>query len=112
MESTISLTSAAAARIKFLATKQGNAALALRLMVDSGGCSGLQYKFSLDGKTAADDVVVETDGAKLLVDKISLDYLKGSAVDFVSDLSGEMFMVRNPNAESGCGCGASFTVKP
>lgn len=113
MQTPIDLTPNAAARITFLAQKKANPALALRLMVDSGGCSGLQYKFTLEDKPAApDDLRIERDGATLVVDKVSLDYLKGSSVDFVSDLSGAMFVVKNPNAESGCGCGVSFTVKP
>jgi iron-sulfur cluster insertion protein len=112
MDNSIDLTDKAAARIRHLAEKQGNAALFLRLQVDSGGCSGMQYKFSLDEKMQADaDLNFERNGARLVVDKVSLDFLKGSQVDFVSDLSGEMFVVKNPNAESGCGCGVSFAVK-
>lgn len=112
MENSIDLTPNAAARIRFLCEKQGDPALFLRLMVDSGGCSGFQYKFNLDTKLNSDaDVVVERDSARLVVDKISMDFLKGAAIDYVSDLSGAMFTVKNPNAESGCGCGTSFTVK-
>lgn len=112
MQTPLELTANAATRITHLAQKKANPALALRLMVDSGGCSGLQYKFSLDDKPPApDDICIVRDAATLRIDPVSLDYLKGSVIDYVSDLSGAMFVVKNPNAESGCGCGVSFTVK-
>lgn len=108
----IELSATAARRITFLAQKQGQTGLFLRLAVDSGGCSGFQYKFSLEnGATTSDDMVFEKDGAKLVVDKTSLGFLNGTVVDFVSVLSGEMFQIKNPNADSSCGCGNSFSVK-
>ena len=81
-----------------------------RVSVEGGGCSGFQYKFDMVGVADAGDVVVERDGAVLLVDPVSFDYLKGSEVDFVDDLMGASFRVTNPNAQSSCGCGTSFTV--
>lgn len=108
----IQLTQNAAKRIRFLSQQQAQAGLFLRLAVDSGGCSGFKYNFQLEEKpTTADDIIVERDGAKLVVDKTSLSFLEGSEVDFVSDLSGESFQVKNPMADSSCGCGTSFAVK-
>ncbi|NDE91406.1 MAG: iron-sulfur cluster assembly accessory protein [Alphaproteobacteria bacterium] len=108
----LQLTPSAAKRIRFLAEKQAQPDLHLRLAVDSGGCSGFQYKFKLE-QTApnADDVVIEEGGAKLVIDQASLPFIDGSVVDFISDLSGESFQVKNPMADSSCGCGTSFTVK-
>ena len=81
-----------------------------RLAVDGGGCAGFTYKFELADTQAEDDAVAETDGVKLVVDPMSLDLVRGSAVDFVEDLGGASFKVTNPNAASGCGCGSSFSV--
>jgi iron-sulfur cluster assembly accessory protein len=82
----------------------------LRLAVTGGGCSGFQYNFALDGTRQDDDLVVERDGATILIDPVSLDFLKGSEIDFVDDLIGAAFKVNNPNATSSCGCGTSFAV--
>ena len=108
-EPLISLTANAAKRVAWIAERQQKPAI-LRLAVDGGGCAGFTYKFELAGAAASDDEVVETDGVKLVVDPISLDLVKGSAVDFVEDLGGAAFRVTNPNAQSGCGCGSSFSV--
>ncbi len=105
----ISLTAAAAARVAVIAERQQKPAI-LRLSVDGGGCSGFQYRFGLADAVAADDVAVETDGVRLVVDSISLDLVRGAAVDFVETLGGTAFRVENPQAASGCGCGASFSV--
>ena len=78
--------------------------------MDGGGCAGFTYKFELASQLESDDVVTETEGVQLVVDPVSLDLLKGSAVDFVEDLGGATFKVTNPNAQSGCGCGSSFSV--
>ena len=104
-----SLTDNAAKRVAWIAERQQKPAI-LRLAVDGGGCAGFTYKFELAEAAASDDEVVETDGVKLVVDPISLDLVKGSAVDFVEDLGGAAFRVTNPNAQSGCGCGSSFSV--
>jgi iron-sulfur cluster insertion protein len=108
-EPAISLTESAARRIAWIAERQSKPAI-LRLAVDGGGCAGFTYKFELAEGQESDDAVAETDGVKLVVDPVSLDLLKGSAVDFVEDLNGAAFKVLNPNAQSGCGCGSSFSV--
>jgi iron-sulfur cluster assembly accessory protein len=82
----------------------------LRVAVDGGGCSGFQYRFDLVDSAEADDLRVERDGAAALVDVISLALLKGSEIDFVDELAGAEFRVRNPNAKSSCGCGVSFSI--
>lgn len=106
----LTLTAAAARRIARIVAAEGNPKLKLRLAVSGGGCSGFSYGFSLDDETTADDVLVERDGAALLVDTVSLDLLRGSEVDFVEDLTQAGFQVRNPNAVSSCGCGTSFSM--
>lgn len=105
----ITLTQNAAKRVAWIAARQHKPAI-LRLAVDGGGCAGFTYKFELAAAADGDDAVVETDGVQLVVDPISLELLKGSAVDFVEDLGGAAFRVTNPNAQSGCGCGSSFSV--
>jgi iron-sulfur cluster assembly accessory protein len=108
-EPLISLTENAAKRVAWIAARQDKPAI-LRLAVDGGGCAGFTYKFELADAAEQGDEIVETDGVKLVVDPISLDLVKGSAVDFVEDLGGAAFRVTNPNAQSGCGCGSSFSV--
>ncbi|MEN3972971.1 iron-sulfur cluster assembly accessory protein [Sphingomicrobium sp. XHP0235] len=102
------LTPAAAHRVRLIADKQGAPAM-LRLGVDGGGCAGFTYRFEL-GTPEDGDITTQTDGVTLLVDSVSLDFLKGSAVDFVENLGGASFQVTNPNAQSGCGCGSSFSI--
>jgi iron-sulfur cluster assembly accessory protein len=82
----------------------------LRLSVEGGGCSGFQYKFDMDQAREPDDIVIERDGAVLLIDPVSLGYLAGSEVDFVDDLIGAAFRVNNPQAKASCGCGTSFAL--
>ncbi len=108
-EPAIQLTESAARRVAAIAVRQSCPAI-LRLSVDGGGCAGFTYKFELASEPAEDDAVAETDGVRLVVDPVSLDLLRGSAVDFVEDLGGAAFKVTNPNAQSGCGCGSSFSV--
>jgi iron-sulfur cluster insertion protein len=105
----IFLTPNAAKRVAAIAEKQKKPAI-LRLAVDGGGCSGFQYRFDLAEKIESDDIAVEESGVTLVVDDISLDLVRGSAVDFVESLGGSAFQVTNPNAASGCGCGSSFSV--
>ena len=107
--SDIILTENAAKRVAWIAERQSKPAI-LRLAVDGGGCAGFTYKFELADAPDAEDEVTETDGVKLIVDPLSLDLVRGSAVDFVEDLGGAAFKVTNPNAQSGCGCGSSFSV--
>lgn len=108
-EPSISLTESAAKRVAWIAERQHKPAI-LRLAVDGGGCAGFTYKFELAAAPEGDDEVTETAGVKLVVDPVSLDLVRGSAVDFVEDLGGASFKVTNPNAQSGCGCGSSFSV--
>ena len=105
----MTLSPSAAARVALIASKQGKPAI-LRLAVEGGGCSGFQYKFGLADAAEADDLVVERDGVRLLVDAVSLDLIAGSIVDYVESLGGAAFKVENPQAASGCGCGSSFSV--
>ena len=83
---------------------------ALRVSVEGGGCSGFSYKFDLANDPQEDDVVLEAEGAKVLIDPISLMYMGGSIIDFVDDLMGQSFQIRNPNATASCGCGTSFSM--
>jgi iron-sulfur cluster assembly accessory protein len=108
-EPQITLTKDAAKRVAWIAARQAKPPI-LRLAVDGGGCAGFTYKFELADEPEGEDEVVETDGVRLVVDPISLELVKGSAVDFVEDLGGATFRVTNPNAQSGCGCGSSFSV--
>ncbi len=105
----IQLTESAAARVAAIAERQGKPAI-LRLSVEGGGCSGFQYRFGLAEAIEMDDAQVVTDGVKLVVDSVSLDLVRGSAVDYVENLGGAAFKVTNPQAASGCGCGSSFSV--
>jgi iron-sulfur cluster insertion protein len=105
----IVLTPNAARRVLQIAQKLGKSAI-LRLSVEGGGCSGFQYKFGMADTIESDDVIATEADAQLVVDPVSLDLVRGSAVDFVESLSGKAFQVTNPNAASGCGCGSSFSV--
>lgn len=105
----ISLTANAAKRVSEIAVKLGKKPV-LRLSVEGGGCSGFQYKFGMADSIESDDIRSDVDGATLVVDPVSLDLVRGSAVDFVESLGGKAFQVTNPNAASGCGCGSSFSV--
>lgn len=106
----LTLTPSAAARVRWIATRKGGVPAMLRLAVDGGGCSGFTYRFELAEAIADDDLVTTTDGVQLVVDEVSLDLVRGCVVDFVQSLGGAAFQVSNPNAASGCGCGASFSV--
>lgn len=108
-QSEITLTPAAAARVSAIAERQGKPAI-LRLSVEGGGCSGFQYRFGLAETMEDEDLVTETDAVRLVVDPMSLDLVRGALVDYVESLGGAAFKVENPNAASGCGCGASFSV--
>jgi iron-sulfur cluster insertion protein len=105
----LTLSENAARRIKAIAASEGRP-LMLRVAVDGGGCSGFQYRFDLVDTVEDDDLRVERDGAAALVDVVSLALLKGSEIDFVDELAGAEFRVRNPNAKSSCGCGVSFSI--
>jgi iron-sulfur cluster insertion protein len=109
-ERQISLSDSAVQRIASLIEAEGDSSLMLRLSVSGGGCSGFQYGFSFDNAVQVDDRLFERNGVKVVVDETSLDLLAGAEVDFVEDLVGASFQVRNPNAKSSCGCGSSFSI--
>ncbi len=105
----ITLTSRAADRIRDIVGMDPGKQY-LRVTVAGGGCSGFQYVFALDGNRSDDDVAIERNGATMVIDPLSLAYMKGAEVDFVDDLIGASFRVRNPLATASCGCGTSFTI--
>ena len=109
LTSPVSLAPSAAARVAAIAARQGKPAI-LRLSVEGGGCSGFQYKFGLADAPEEGDTIAETDGVRLVVDEVSLGLLEGSLVEYVESLGGAAFRVTNPQAASGCGCGASFAI--
>ena len=104
----VSLTASAARRIAALA--EGETGLKFRIAVSGGGCSGFQYGFSFDDEVKEDDRVFRSQGVEFLVDEISLELLAGAEIDWVEDLAGATFQVRNPLAKSACGCGSSFST--
>jgi iron-sulfur cluster assembly accessory protein len=106
---TVTLSESAARRIKeIVSAEQGKSAL--RVSVEGGGCSGFSYKFDLDNEPGEDDIVLERDDARVLIDQVSLIYMAGSEIDFVDNLMGQAFQIKNPNAVASCGCGTSFSV--
>lgn len=107
---TVQLSSSAARRVAAIADKQGKPGLKLRLSVEGGGCAGFQYKFGLAEIQEPGDTEITTEGVSMLVDSVSLPFLDGAVVDFVENLGGAAFQVKNPNAASNCGCGTSFSV--
>lgn len=104
------LTENAVNKVKHLVESEGNEDLRLRVFVTGGGCSGFQYGFTLDELVADDDTVIEKDGVEALVDPMSYQYLIGAEVDYVEGLEGSKFVINNPNAETTCGCGSSFSI--
>ncbi|RMG35183.1 MAG: iron-sulfur cluster insertion protein ErpA [Gammaproteobacteria bacterium] len=109
-EAPLVFTSAAAKKVADLIAEEGNPDLMLRIYVQGGGCSGFQYGFTFDENINEGDEVVETDGVKLLIDPMSVQYLMGAEVDYTEGLQGAQFVIRNPNATTTCGCGSSFSV--
>ena len=105
----VTLSQSAADRVAWIAARQGKPPV-LRLSVEGGGCSGFQYRYGLAEEIEADDIIVERGPVRLVVDSTSLDLVDGSEVDFVESLGGSAFRITNPQAASGCGCGASFSV--
>ena len=110
MDTPISLSDRAAAKVAALLSDEGNDGLKLRVFVTGGGCSGFSYGFTFDEDIAEDDAVIERDGVAMLVDAMSYQYLAGAEVDYREDLQGAQFIVANPNAASTCGCGNSFAI--
>ena len=103
-------TEAAAAKVADLIAEEGNPELKLRVFVQGGGCSGFQYGFTFDEATNDDDMTLEKNGVKLLIDSMSFQYLVGAEIDYKEDIQGSQFVIRNPNATTTCGCGSSFSV--
>lgn len=109
MQETVTLSDAAAKRIAaILQTEEDKTAM--RVSVEGGGCSGFSYKFDLVDKENEDDLVLEKGSAKVLIDSLSLVYMGGSEIDFVDNLLGQSFQIKNPNAVASCGCGTSFSI--
>lgn len=105
----IVLSPSAAKRLAKLGAAEGHTVM-LRVAVEGGGCSGFQYQMDLVQTAEADDLRIETDGQTLLVDPVSVPFLKGSEVAYIDELAGAQFVVRNPNAATSCGCGVSFSI--
>lgn len=108
--STVTLTARAAQRIREITASEEAADPALRVSVEGGGCSGFQYKFDMVDGREADDVVLERDGARVVIDPVSVAYMAGSEIDFVDELIGAHFKIKNPLATASCGCGTSFSL--
>lgn len=106
----LTFTDRAAAKVHELVEDEGNNNLKLRVFVTGGGCSGFQYGFTFDEIVAEDDLEIKNGDVALLVDSMSYQYLVGGTVDYVEGLEGSKFIVQNPNAETTCGCGSSFSV--
>ncbi|WP_428641427.1 iron-sulfur cluster insertion protein ErpA [Roseibium sp.] len=109
LENRVTVSDRAAKRIATILSKEPAGSM-LRVSVEGGGCSGLQYKYEVVGSREDDDLVIEKSGSTVLIDAISLQYMGGSEIDFVDDLIGQSFQINNPNAVAGCGCGTSFTI--
>ncbi|GLU30758.1 iron-sulfur cluster insertion protein ErpA [Trinickia caryophylli] len=103
-------TDAAAEKVKQLIDEEGNPELKLRVFVQGGGCSGFQYGFTFDETVNEDDTIMNKAGVQLLIDSMSYQYLVGAEIDYKDDLNGAQFVIKNPNANSTCGCGSSFSV--
>lgn len=109
-EAPLLFTDAAARKVSELIAGEGNPKLMLRVFVQGGGCSGLQYGFEFDEQVQDGDTCVEKQGVKLLIDPMSFQYLSGAEIDFRDNLDGAQFVIRNPSAQTTCGCGSSFSV--
>jgi iron-sulfur cluster assembly accessory protein len=109
MQETVTLSDAAARRIAAILQAEKDKS-AMRVSVEGGGCSGFSYKFDLVDAANADDLILEKDNAKVLIDRLSLVYMGGSEIDFVDNLLGQSFQINNPNAVASCGCGTSFSI--
>jgi iron-sulfur cluster insertion protein len=109
-EAALLFTDAAAHKVSELIAGEGNPKLMLRVFVQGGGCSGLQYGFEFDEEMQDGDTCVENQGVRLLIDPMSFQYLGGAEIDFRDGLDGAQFVIRNPNAQTTCGCGSSFSA--
>jgi iron-sulfur cluster assembly accessory protein len=109
MTASVTVSERAARRIGEILKKEPDGTM-LRVSVEGGGCSGFQYKFDMDREKGDDDLVIARDGAVVLIDSVSVDYMAGAEIDFVDDLIGASFKIKNPKATAGCGCGTSFSL--
>ena len=110
-EAMVTMSESAAKRINVIVQSEAEAGEGMvRVEVSGGGCAGFQYGFSFDSSKKPDDTIVEREGARVVIDAMSLEFLKGSEIDFVEDLIGSAFSIKNPNATSACSCGSSFAV--
>ncbi|WP_367679100.1 iron-sulfur cluster insertion protein ErpA [Buchnera aphidicola] len=100
----------ASAKINSILLKKKIKALYFRIHIQGGGCSGFQYNFNIDTKINDDDIIIKKSGIKIATDSISLQYLKGSTIDYLENLEGSKFLIINPNAKNTCGCGLSFNI--
>ena len=107
---TLVFTDAAAAKVGELIREESNPNLKLRVFVQGGGCSGFQYGFTFDENSEEGDIKVENQGVTLLIDPMSIQYLAGAEIDYRENIEGSQFVIRNPNAQTTCGCGSSFAV--
>ena len=110
MPAPILFTDSAAEKVRQLIDEEGNPDLKLRVFVQGGGCSGFQYGFTFDEESGEDDTVMQKNGVTLLIDAMSYQYLVGAEIDYKDDLEGAQFVIKNPNAQTTCGCGSSFSV--
>jgi iron-sulfur cluster insertion protein len=110
MEQMIEITDACASKIQELIEEEGTPNLNLRMFINGGGCAGFQYGFTFDDTINEDDMVIEKNGIKFVVDMLSIQYVAGSEIDFTESINGDQFTVYNPNANHTCGCGSSFQV--
>jgi iron-sulfur cluster insertion protein len=106
----LNFSTAAAAKVSELIQEEGNPNLKLRIYVSGGGCSGFSYGFAFDDKMGDDDTLIDKDGVGLVVDAMSLQYLVGADIDYEDGLEGSRFVIHNPNAQTTCGCGSSFSM--
>lgn len=106
----ITLTESALAKITDILAEENNPAVKLRTFVQGGGCSGFSYGFMLDEEQSEDDFMIENEGATVLVDSMSMQYMQGATIDYKEEIMGSSFVINNPNATTTCGCGSSFAV--
>lgn len=106
----VTITESALAKVADLLAEENNPNLKLRTFVQGGGCSGFQYGFTFDEEQNEDDFIIEKESVKILIDSMSLQYLQGAVIDYKEDVMGSQFSIKNPNAQTTCGCGSSFSV--
>jgi iron-sulfur cluster insertion protein len=109
-EQDVTFTNAAARKVQQLVLEEGNPELKLRVYISGGGCAGFQYGFSFDEALEDGDITIENSGSSLVIDPMSYQYLTGAEIDYTESLQGAQFVIRNPNAQTTCGCGSSFSI--